>query len=126
GSPGKALWTDTIFSDNLKTGQMKWYFQTAHHDEYDYDVSNPPVRIDPVINGKRVPVVAIGGKNGWLYVLNAVNGGTVPNFPIPEVAVPNLNNGQGLALNTAWPTQPEPSGGAGEMMPHCMTNAEAA
>ncbi len=62
--------------------------------------SNPPVRINPVINGKRIPIVAIGGKSGYIFVLNANNGGTVPNFKIPEVAVPDLNSGVGAALAT--------------------------
>ena len=125
-SPGKFLWSDSIKTVSILDGSLKWYFQTTHHDEWDYDVSNPPVRINPVINGKTVPIVAIGGKNGFLYVLNANNGGPVPNFKIPEVAVPNINNGAGAALNSAWPTQPEPQGAAGQVFEECMTPAEAA
>ncbi len=125
-SPGKKLWTDTFFSTRLDTGAMKWYFQTVHHDEWDYDVSNPPMRINPVIHGKHYRVLAIGGKSGWEFVRNAVNGQPVPGFPAPEVKVPDLNNGLGAALNLTWPTQPEPTGGAGQILPHCMTATEAA
>jgi hypothetical protein len=50
----------------------------------------------------------------------------VPNFAIPEVKVQDLNDGKGAALNNTWPTQPEPTGGAGEILPHCLTAADAA
>ncbi len=125
-SPGKKLWTDSLMSVSLRTGALRWYFQTIHHEEWDLDVANPPVRIDPIIDGKRIPLVAVGGKSGYLYVLNARNGGRIPNFAIPEVAVPDINQGAGQALNNTWPTQPEPTGGAGHILPHCMTAAEGA
>jgi glucose dehydrogenase len=124
-APGKDLWTETLMAVNLDSGALKWYFQTTHHDEWDYDDSNPPLRLNVNINGKMTPVVAIGSKNGWLYVLRATNGGAVPNFSIPEVPVPNLNDGQGAALDNVWPTQPEPSGGAGQILPHCLTTQDA-
>src|SRR5207248_326345 len=66
-----------------------------------------------------VPILAFGGKNGYLYELNAKNGH--PIFPIPEVPVPDLNGGKGAALNNTWPTQPEPTGAAGQLIPHCPT-----
>jgi len=125
-APGKNLWTESLMAVNSKSGVLKWYFQTTHHDEWDYDDPNPPVRVNVNINGKTTPVVAMGSKNGWLYVLQAKNGSYVPNFPIPEVKVQDLNDGKGAALNNTWPTQPEPSGGAGEILPHCLTAADAA
>jgi alcohol dehydrogenase (cytochrome c) len=125
-SAGKSLWADTIMSVNWKTGALAWYFQTTHHDLWDYDVSAPPVRVNVNINGTLTPVVATGAKNGYMYVLNAKNGGTLKPFPIPETAVQDLNDGKGAALNLAWPTQPEPQGGAGQILPHCMTAADAA
>src|SRR6185437_14031127 len=84
------------------------------------------VRIDPMINGKRVPTVSIGGKNGYFYVLNALNGGPVPGFPVKEVKIPDVTNGAGAIQNNAWPTQPEAFGGAADILPHCMTAAVGA
>jgi quinoprotein glucose dehydrogenase len=117
GSPGKLYFSDSIKAVSLQTGQLRWFFQTVHHDEWDFDVANPPIRINPLIDGKRVPVVAIGGKDGYLDVLNAVNGGTVPHFGIPEVPIPD-RSGSGLSLYQIWPTQPEPSGAAGQIVMH--------
>jgi quinohemoprotein ethanol dehydrogenase len=121
--PGKNLWTDSIMAVSLKNGALKWYFQQVHHDEWDYDVPNPPNRFNAMIDGKRYPVVATGGKNGYMYVLDARNGRLVPHFPIPEVPVPNLNGGKGALLNKTWPTQPEPQGGAGQIVPTCYDDA---
>ena len=45
--------------------------------------------VNALIDGKRLPVVATGGKNGYMYVLDARNGAPVPHFPIPEVPVPS-------------------------------------
>ena len=55
GSPGKIYYSVGIKAVNLDTGQLKWFFQTVHHDEWDFDVANPPIRFTPLIDGKRVP-----------------------------------------------------------------------
>src|SRR5581483_8507862 len=45
-APGKNLWTESLMAVNSKSGVLKWYFQTTHHDEWDYDDPNPPVRVN--------------------------------------------------------------------------------
>jgi glucose dehydrogenase len=122
-SPGKDLWANSIVSLDLKTGALKWYFQAVHHDEWDMDCPTPPVLFNATINGKTVPGIAASCKTGYVYEMNRINGS--PIFPIKETAVPNLDNGAGQALNTTWPTQPEPTGGAAQIVPHCPTAAQA-
>jgi glucose dehydrogenase len=123
-APGESLWSDSIVAMSIKTGVMKWYFQTTHHDEYDYDCPTPPVLMNTLIAGKIQKLIAVGCKNGYVYVLNRVNGSKIPAFPIPETPVPDLNGGKGAALNTAWPTQPIPTGGVAQLGIHCPTAAE--
>jgi quinohemoprotein ethanol dehydrogenase len=125
-APGKDLWHDSFVAINLKTGKLKWYFQAIHHDEWDYDCPTPPVLFNTRVNGKVARGIALSCKAGYLYVLNRANGGPFPNFPIPEVPVPDLNGGKGAALNNNWPTQPEPTGGAGQLVIHCPTAAQVA
>jgi quinohemoprotein ethanol dehydrogenase len=122
-APGKDLWSDAEMAVNINTGQLKWYFQQVHHDEWDYDVPNPPNRFNAMIDGKLTPVLAVGGKTGYMYVRNALNGRPVPHFATPEVPVPDLNSGKGAALDLTWPTQPEPQGGSGEIVRTCYTPA---
>jgi glucose dehydrogenase len=121
-APGKSLWANSEVSLDLKTGQLKWFYQAVHHDEWDYDCPTPPVLFNTTVNGKSVPAMAFSCKSGYVYELSRRNGH--PIFPIPEVPVPNLDNGAGAALNNTWPTQPEPTGGAAQILPHCPTAAQ--
>ena len=93
---GKELFTDSIIALSLKTGKLRWYFQTTHHDLWDYDATNPTVLYD--LNGKKV--IAQAGKTGWVYILNRTNG--KPIFGIPERKVEQL-----ASVHTS-PTQPIP------------------
>src|SRR5205814_618960 len=123
--PGKDLWTDSTIALDANTGKLKWYYQHVHHDVWDYDTSNTPVLFNTKINGKTVKAIAQGNKDGYLFVLNRVNGSKLPNFPIPEVKPPSINGPQADALNNAWPTQPEPGGAAGQAIIHCPTADQA-
>ena len=44
--PGKNLFTDSIVALNVYTGQLVWYYQTAHHDLWDSDLPNNGVNFD--------------------------------------------------------------------------------
>jgi quinohemoprotein ethanol dehydrogenase len=114
-APGNDLWTESIMAVNWKTGALKWYFQTTHHDEEDYDLPHPTMVLNVPINGKTVPVLAEGSKDGFFYVLNAINGAQVPNFKIVNTPVYDPT-GQGVALNNLASTQPVPQGAAGCMV----------
>jgi len=41
--PGSNLFTDSIVALDVYTGQMKWYYQTVHHDLWDSDLPNNAV-----------------------------------------------------------------------------------
>jgi quinohemoprotein ethanol dehydrogenase len=123
--PGKDLWTACMVALDANTGTLKWFYQHVHHDLWDWDSSNTPVLFNTTINGKKVKAVAFAAKTGFVFVQNRVNGRQLPNFPIPEVAPPDLNGGKGAALNNAWPTQPEPQGGVSQFVIQCPTEEEA-
>ncbi len=40
--PGANLFGNSLVAVDAETGKLKWYFQTVHHDLWDYD--NPPAR----------------------------------------------------------------------------------
>jgi glucose dehydrogenase len=92
-----------------KTGALKWFFQTTHHDWLDFDLPHPPMVLRVPIDGKVTPIVAEGSKGGFFYVLNAVNGGPVPHFKITET--PTTIHPERIALNL-YKTQPFPDGAA--------------
>ena len=75
--PGDNLYTASTVALDIKTGQIKWSYQTTPHDGWDYDGVNEFVTFD--MDGKRY-----GGKadrNGFFYVIDANNGKLQNAFP---------------------------------------------
>jgi glucose dehydrogenase len=103
--PGKDLWTATTFALDEETGQLKWYWQEAHHDNWDLDHGNAPIIMNLKIDGKVYPAIWSCNKAGNCEVLDRRDGRPLPNFPMKEVPVSDPS-GKGLALNHEWPTQP--------------------
>jgi glucose dehydrogenase/cytochrome c5 len=99
---GKNLFGNAIVALHADTGKLAWYFQTVHHDIFDYDLESAPVLTDIKKGGKAIPAVAVLGKNGLLFILDRRDG--TPVFGVEEKPVP-----ASLAPNEeAWPTQPFP------------------
>ena len=116
--PGADLYTDSIVALNVNTGKMAWYYQTVHHDIWDYDVTNPPVLFNATINGQPRAGIAVASKTGWVYLLDRATG--KPLLGIPEKKVPqNPKGAKGFQLS---PTQPFPVGQA--FVNQCSTRAE--
>jgi alcohol dehydrogenase (cytochrome c) len=69
--PGDNLYTDSLVSLNLDTGQYACHFQYIAHDVWDLDAVSPAVLVDVKDNdGKVVPGVLHAGKSGHIYVHN--------------------------------------------------------
>ncbi|WP_456315929.1 outer membrane protein assembly factor BamB family protein [Plastoroseomonas hellenica] len=92
--------SSAVVALDLRTGRVRWVFQTVHHDLWDYDVPAQPSLIDLTVDGRRVPALVQPTKQGELYVLNRETG--APILPVTEVAAP-----QGAAPgDRTAPTQP--------------------
>jgi quinohemoprotein ethanol dehydrogenase len=114
---GINLFTNSIIALRLDTGKLAWYFQTIHHDLWDWDLVTGPVLFDVSVAGKTIKGVASGGKNCFLYVFNRENG--QPINPIVETAVRTQTDVPGEQV---WPTQPFPYTSKGvPMTPFCAT-----
>lgn len=100
---GKNLFGNCVIALDAKTGKLKWYYQTVHHDLWDYDLPAPPNLVTIERDGKKIDAVAQVSKVGFLYLLNRETG--EPIFPIEEKAVPPSD----VPGEEAWPTQPFPS-----------------
>ncbi len=69
--PGDNLYTDSLVSVNLDTGEYICHFQYIAHDVWDQDAVSPPILVDVAdANGNKVPGVLHGGKTGHVYVHN--------------------------------------------------------
>jgi quinoprotein glucose dehydrogenase len=101
--PGNGLYGNSLVAVDLKTGKVKWYFQTIHHEIWDYDLSSPPLLMDINVNGKPIKAVALPSKQGFLYVFDRITG--KPVWPIQEKKVE-----KGTAPGEWYaPTQPIPT-----------------
>ncbi|WP_428415637.1 PQQ-dependent methanol/ethanol family dehydrogenase [Methylibium sp.] len=93
--PGDNLYSCSTVAIDVKTGQIKWHYQTTPHDGWDFDGVNEFVTFD--LDGKRV-----GGKadrNGFFYVIDAANGKLENAFPF----VKKITWATGIDLKTGRP-----------------------
>jgi quinoprotein glucose dehydrogenase len=69
------------------TGEVRWVYQTVHHDLWDMDVPAQPSLIDLTIDGATVPALVQPTKQGEIFVLNRETG--EPILPVEEVPAPS-------------------------------------
>jgi glucose dehydrogenase len=106
---GNNLFGNSVVALEAETGKLKWYFQTVHHDQWDFDLPPAPVLLDVTIKGKKVPLLAQTGKVGYMYILNRVTG--EPIFGIEEKPVPiSKVPGEHSSPTQPIPTKPKPAG----------------
>jgi glucose dehydrogenase len=101
---GANLFADCIIALDVRTGKRLWHFQTVHHDIWDLDNNSAPQLTTIRRNGRRIDVVAVASKTGYLYVFDRVTG--KPIWPIEERPVPQKTTVPGESV---WPTQPFPT-----------------
>jgi quinoprotein glucose dehydrogenase len=99
---GKNLFGNCVVALNAATGKLIWYFQTIHHDLWDYDLPAPPNLVTVEKNGEKIDAVAQVSKVGFLYLLDRATGKSL--FPVEERKVPVSD----VPGEEAWPTQPFP------------------
>jgi len=100
---GSNLYGSSLVCLEAATGKLKWYFQTTHHDNWDYDLTAAPTLITVKRNGASIPAVAQSTKQGYLFIFDRVTG--KPLYDVKEVPVANDNP---LPGDSNWPTQPIP------------------
>jgi PQQ-dependent dehydrogenase (methanol/ethanol family) len=106
---GDDLYTNSLVALNAKTGKLTWYFQSVHHDLWDYDNTMTPVIATVRYPSGTKTVVIYGSKTAWLYYLNAATG--KPLIKVTERKVPQL------ASQATAATQPIPAGDS--LVPTC-------
>lgn len=100
--PGANLYATSLVALDAATGKLKWYYQTTHHDIYDWDVNAPPTLVDVTKDGKKIPAVAQSTKVGYMFILDRLTGKAI--FGDEERPIPNTD----APGDKAWPTQPFP------------------
>ena len=93
---GDNHYANSVVALNARTGKVVWYFQTVHHDLWDYDVASQPA----LITAKGRPAVAVASKTGNLFILDRLTG--KPIFGVEERPVPKSD----VPGEESSPTQP--------------------
>ena len=99
---GTNLYANSVIALDALTGKLRWYYQTVHHDIWDYDLAAPPALVEMKRDGKTIPAVAQLTKMGLLFILDRETG--KPVFGVEERAVPHADT----PGEASWPTQPFP------------------
>ncbi len=98
---GTNLYANSIVALDATTGELQWFFQDVHHDQWDLDGPQPTLLL--TVNG--VPAIEHTSKTGYMYILDRASGESL--FPYSEVAIPPTP--ASAAFQHPWPTQPESS-----------------
>jgi len=115
--PGMNLFTNATIALELETGKLAWYYQTVHHDLWDWDHVTGPLLFDVTKDGRTIKGVAAAGKNCLMYLWHRETG--EPINPMVETTVPTATDVPGEEV---WPTQPIPYNSRGvPMTPFCAT-----
>jgi quinoprotein glucose dehydrogenase len=98
--PQAERFSSSIVALDIATGQVRWVFQTVHHDLWDMDVPAQPSLLNLTTAAGAVPALVAPTKQGDIYVLDRRTG--EPILPVEEQPAPQ---GAAAGDHTA-PTQP--------------------
>jgi quinoprotein glucose dehydrogenase len=99
---GDNLFGNSIVALDAASGKIRWFFQTTHHDLWDYDVPAQPNLVTLRRNGRDIAAVAQITKTGFVFVFDRETG--KPLFPIEERPFPQSR----VPGEETSPTQPIP------------------
>lgn len=104
---GNNLFANSVVAVDYATGKLKWYFQTVHHELWDYDLPPDPVLVDIVKDGKKIPALVQTGKSGFMFILDRITG--KPVFGVEERPVAQGNvPGEWYSPTQPFPLKPPP------------------
>src|SRR5262245_3853774 len=83
--PGDNLYTASLLAMRPKTGEVVWYYQFTPNDMYDWDANWELILGDINIDGVKRKVVMQLNRNGFLYVLDRINGKLLSAKPFEKV-----------------------------------------
>ncbi len=85
--PGDNLYAASLVAIDGDTGKPRWYYQTTHHDIYDWDLQGEPALVTMTDkDGKKVDAVIQSTKQGYIFVLDRLTG--KPILPVEERPIP--------------------------------------
>jgi len=105
--PDWEKYSSSVVALDVKTGKVRWSFQTIHHDLWDYDASSQPVLFDMPTDQGPVPALLQASKQGELFVLDRRTGAPVSPVvekPVPQTDVPGEWTSKTQPFSTEMPS----------------------
>ena len=93
-------YSSSVIALDASTGEVRWSFQTTHHDLWDYDVASQPLLIDVTADGGTRHALLQATKRGEIFMLDRVTG--QPIAAVEERVVST----DGVPGEKVSPTQP--------------------
>jgi len=103
---GSNLYGSSLVALDAATGKLKWFYQTTHHDNWDYDLEAPPLLLNIHSRGRQVPAVAQITKQGLLFLFDRLTGKPIHEVEERTVVSDNPFPDGG---DEPWATQPFPT-----------------
>ncbi len=100
-------YSSSVVALEIATGEVRWHYQTVHHDIWDYDLPSQPTLFDfPTEDGGTIPALVQPTKMGFLFVLDRQSGR--PLFEVEERPVPQEGHApdEYLSETQPFPTKP--------------------
>ncbi len=108
----------SIVALDAATGQLRWSYQTVHHDIWDYDAPSQPTLVDITKDGVKIPAVLQPTKRGEVFVLDRRDGTPVwPATTCPDGSAADAAGECAVPQNPAkgeWTAATQPFSG----LPH--------
>ncbi|MEQ9520066.1 MAG: pyrroloquinoline quinone-dependent dehydrogenase [Parvibaculum sp.] len=105
--PGDNRYANSVVALDGATGEVRWHFQTVHHDIWDYDLPAQPSLVTLTRPEGPVDAVVQVTKTGFVFVLNRETG--EPIFGVEERHVPQDGpEGEWISPTQPYPVLPPP------------------
>ena len=71
---GDNLYTNCVVALDVKTGNLRWYYQFTPHDLHDWDATEPLLLVNAPFQGRERKLLLQANRNGFFYVLDRTTG----------------------------------------------------
>ncbi len=72
--PGDNLYTDSVIALDVRTGELRWYYQFTPADDHGWDATQQPILSEIKWQGQTLPALFLANRNGFFYALDRKTG----------------------------------------------------
>ena len=96
---GANLYLCSVVALEIKTGKLRWHYQTIHHDIWEADIAESPVLFDAQVGGRARKAIAAMRTDGYLFMLDRETGKPLMPIEAQSAAGCALPHGRDTAVS---------------------------